>query len=150
MRTRILKFANFIVFGEVPCVAGLLFSTYSLAQVIALPLLGRLADHIGRRPVPLSFSKKKNTSLASGWCSPCLVLLLVPFYKAQSYAKRALTPGMAPTLGILFLGRIVSGFCGAVGAVRLEDFSSLARQHCQRLHLRCCVRGLPPRAWSPK
>lgn len=54
MRTRILKFANFIVFGEVPCVAGLLFSTYSLAQVIALPLLGRLADHIGRRPVPLS------------------------------------------------------------------------------------------------
>eukprot|EP00913_Durusdinium_trenchii_P022165 g20826.t1 len=30
---------------------GLLFSTYSLAQVIALPLLGRLSDHIGRRPV---------------------------------------------------------------------------------------------------
>ncbi|CAL1161449.1 unnamed protein product, partial [Cladocopium goreaui] len=30
---------------------GLLFSAYSLAQVIALPMLGRLADHVGRRPV---------------------------------------------------------------------------------------------------
>lgn len=32
---------------------GLLFSAYSLAQVIALPMLGRLADHVGRRPVCL-------------------------------------------------------------------------------------------------
>lgn len=36
-------------------IQGLLFSTYSLAQVIALPLLGRWSDHIGRRPVYLCF-----------------------------------------------------------------------------------------------
>lgn len=40
-------------FHEAPWAAGLLFSFYSLAQLLFSPLLGRLSDRHGRRPVLL-------------------------------------------------------------------------------------------------
>ncbi len=40
-------------FAAPPLWIGLLFSSYSLAQLICAPLLGRLSDRIGRRPVLL-------------------------------------------------------------------------------------------------
>ena len=38
-------------FGASPFVVGLLFASFSLAQLIASPLLGELSDRWGRRPV---------------------------------------------------------------------------------------------------
>jgi DHA1 family tetracycline resistance protein-like MFS transporter len=40
-------------FGASPVVVGLLVSTYALCQLIAGPILGRLSDHMGRRPLLL-------------------------------------------------------------------------------------------------
>lgn len=40
-------------FGASPAVVGLLVSTYAFCQLIAGPMLGRLSDHMGRRPLLL-------------------------------------------------------------------------------------------------
>lgn len=40
-------------FGASPSVVGLLVSTYAFCQLIAGPMLGRLSDHTGRRPLLL-------------------------------------------------------------------------------------------------
>ena len=73
-------------FGASPFVIGLLFAVFSLAQLIASPLLGDLSDRYGRRPV-LIFS------LAG------TVVSFVMLALAQSIA-------------MLFLARIVDGLSG--------------------------------------
>lgn len=40
-------------FGASPTVVGLLISTYAVCQLISGPLLGRMSDHMGRRPLLL-------------------------------------------------------------------------------------------------
>ena len=40
-------------FGASPAVVGLLVSTYAFCQLIAGPMLGRMSDHMGRRPLLL-------------------------------------------------------------------------------------------------
>src|ERR1700727_1434854 len=40
-------------FGASPTVVGLLVSTYAICQLIGGPLLGRMSDHVGRRPLLL-------------------------------------------------------------------------------------------------
>jgi MFS transporter, DHA1 family, tetracycline resistance protein len=40
-------------FGASPAVVGLLVSTYAFCQLIAGPMLGRMSDHLGRRPLLL-------------------------------------------------------------------------------------------------
>lgn len=40
-------------YGASPTVVGLLVSTYALCQLIAGPILGRMSDHAGRRPLLL-------------------------------------------------------------------------------------------------
>ncbi|WP_413575848.1 TCR/Tet family MFS transporter [Bdellovibrio sp. HCB290] len=66
---------------------GYFISVYALMQFVASPVLGSLSDRFGRRPVLLV------SLLGAG-----LDYLLMAF---------------APTLGILFAGRIVSGLTGA-------------------------------------
>lgn len=66
---------------------GYFISIYALMQFLASPILGSLSDRFGRRPVLLI------SLLGAG-----LDYLLMAF---------------APTLGILFAGRIVSGLTGA-------------------------------------
>ncbi|MGA2595492.1 MAG: MFS transporter [Bryobacteraceae bacterium] len=39
--------------GASPTVVGLLVSTYALCQLVAGPMLGRMSDHVGRRPLLL-------------------------------------------------------------------------------------------------
>ena len=38
-------------FGASPVVIGLLFAAFSLAQIVAAPILGALSDRFGRRPI---------------------------------------------------------------------------------------------------
>jgi len=73
-------------FGATPSQVGLLFASYSVMQLIFSPVLGRLSDKYGRRPV-LLFS-------LLGTSAGFLVL------------------GLAGTLWMLFVGRIIDGISG--------------------------------------
>src|SRR5229473_2324160 len=73
-------------FGATPREIGLLFASYSIMQLIFAPVLGRLSDKHGRRPILLI--SLLGTSLG--------FLIL----------------GFATTLWMLFLGRIIDGISG--------------------------------------
>ena len=73
-------------FGATPREVGLLFASYSVMQLIFAPVLGRLSDKYGRRPI--LFISLLGTSLG--------FLIL----------------GFATTLWMLFLGRIIDGISG--------------------------------------
>ena len=79
-------FAEGTKFGATPREVGLLFASYSVMQLIFAPVLGRLSDKYGRRPVLLI--SLIGTSLG--------FLIL----------------GFATTLWMLFLGRIIDGISG--------------------------------------
>ncbi len=73
-------------FGATPSQVGLLFASYSVMQLVFAPVLGRLSDKYGRRPILL-------ISLL-GTCAGFFIL------------------GFATTLWMLFIGRIIDGISG--------------------------------------
>lgn len=74
-------------FGASPGVIGLLVASFSLAQLLFAPLWGRMSDRVGRKPV--------------------LVVSLA------GTAIGSLLTGLAPNLGVLFVGRVIDGISGA-------------------------------------
>jgi len=78
-------------FGASPFVIGLLLASYSLAQFIFSPIWGRVSDKAGRKPV--------------------LVITLI------GSAIGSLVLGLAGSILILFVGRIIDGISGASVAV---------------------------------
>jgi len=99
----ILPFLTFYAqeFHATPLQIGLLFSSYSLTQLLCAPLLGRLSDRVGRRPVLLG-------SIAGS---------------AISYVVFAL----APSYPVLLLARSLSGVAAANYAIAqayMADVSS--------------------------
>src|SRR4030081_3400401 len=70
-------------FNATPRSVGLLFASYSVMQFIFAPILGRLSDKYGRRPI----------------------LLISIIGTGISF----LILGFANSLGLLFLGRILDG-----------------------------------------
>lgn len=78
-------------FDASPALIGLLFASFSLAQFAASPIWGRLSDRIGRKPV--------------------LIASLV------GSAIGSLLTAFAPTMAVLFLGRLVDGASGGSVAV---------------------------------
>ncbi|HEY2291997.1 MAG TPA: MFS transporter [Thermoanaerobaculia bacterium] len=89
----ILPFLTFYAqeFHATPLQIGLLFSSYSLTQLLCAPLLGRLSDRVGRRPVLLG-------SIAGS---------------ALSYVVFA----FAPSYAVLLLARSLSGVAAANYAI---------------------------------
>ena len=79
-------YASATGFGATPRQVGLLFASYSVMQLVFAPVLGRLSDKYGRRPVLL-------VSIL-GTCAGFLIL------------------GFATTLWMLFIGRIIDGISG--------------------------------------
>lgn len=79
-------YAEGTIFNATPRIVGLLFASYSIMQLIAAPILGRLSDKYGRRPV-LLFS-------IIGTGIGFLIL------------------GFANALWMLFAGRILDGITG--------------------------------------
>ncbi|HEX8746637.1 MAG TPA: MFS transporter, partial [Pyrinomonadaceae bacterium] len=73
-------------FGASPRMVGLLFASYSIMQLIFSPMLGRLSDKYGRRPI--------------------LLISLI------GTAAGFLMLGLARTLWMLFAGRIIDGISG--------------------------------------
>jgi len=87
-------------FGASGLEVGLLFASFSLAQLVCAPLLGRLSDRIGRKPV-------------------IMISLL-------GTAIGSFVTGAAGALWVLFLGRILDGASGASVAVAQGAVTDLA------------------------
>ena len=75
-------------FGASKFEVGLLFASYSLMQFLFAPIWGRISDRVGRRPI----------------------LLISLFGTSFSFVVF----GLANSLAVLFIGRIMAGFFGAV------------------------------------
>ena len=73
-------------FGASPLVIGLLLGVYSAMQCLFAPILGKISDRVGRRPV----------------------LLLSIIGTSMGF----LIMGLAHTLALLFVGRIIDGITG--------------------------------------
>lgn len=92
-------------FGASGYAVGWLFATFSLAQLVVAPLLGRLSDRIGRKPV--------------------IVISLV------GTAVGSFITGAAGSLWVLFLGRVIDGGSGAslaVAQAAVADMSTPAQR----------------------
>ena len=87
-------------FGASGLTVGLLFASFSLAQFVCSPLLGRLSDHIGRKPV--------------------IVISLI------GTAIGSFVTGAANVLWLLFLGRVIDGASGASLAVAQAAVGDMA------------------------
>ncbi len=73
-------------FGATPSLVGLLFASYSVMQLVFAPVLGRLSDKHGRRPISL--------------------------FSLLGTALGFVILGFANTLLLLFVGRIIDGISG--------------------------------------
>ncbi len=87
-------------YGASGLTVGLLFAVYSVAQLIGAPLLGRLSDRIGRKPV--------------------IVVALV------GTAAGSFVTGAAGVLWVLFLGRIIDGASGGSLSVAQAAVADIA------------------------
>ncbi len=87
-------------FGVSPTVIGFLFASFSLAQLAFAPLWGRMSDRIGRKPI-----------------------ILISLFGT---AVGSLLTGLAPTIGLLFLGRILDGASGASVSVAQASVADIA------------------------
>ncbi len=86
--------------NNVSHIYGYFIATYALFLFVSSPLLGKLSDRFGRRPI----------------------LLLGLFGGGIDYLFMA----FAPTLALLFIGRMISGICGAsftVASAYIADIS---------------------------
>ena len=91
-------------YGASPFVVGLLAASYAAAQLIGAPVLGRLSDRYGRRPILL-------ISIAGTIVGFLLLGLAEPLGRALAGNSPAATTN-AIILGILFLSRILDGVTG--------------------------------------
>ncbi len=87
-------------FGASPTTIGVLFASYSLAQFVLSPVWGRVSDRVGRKPV--------------------LVVTIV------GSALGSLVLGLAGSLAVLFVGRIIDGASGASVAVARATVADVA------------------------
>ncbi len=87
-------------FGARPATIGLLLASFSVAQLLFAPVWGSVSDRIGRKPV--------------------LILSLA------GTALGSLLTGLAGSLPLLFLGRIVDGVSGASVSVAQASVADLA------------------------
>ncbi|MGA0116821.1 MAG: MFS transporter [Ilumatobacteraceae bacterium] len=87
-------------FGASGLEVGLMFATFSVAQMICAPILGRVSDRVGRKPV--------------------IIFSLV------GTAVGSLITGLAGSLWVLFLGRALDGASGASVAVAQGAVADIA------------------------
>ncbi len=91
-------------YGATPTIVGLLVASYAIGQLIGAPLLGRLSDRIGRRPVLIiSVVGTGIGFLLLGFAEPIGNLL------AGIFAPQAAN---AFVIGVLFFSRILDGLTG--------------------------------------
>ncbi len=91
-------------YGASPFVVGLLAASYAAAQLIGAPVLGRLSDRHGRRPILL-------VSIAGTVAGFLLLGLAEPLGRALAGGSSVATTN-AIILAILFSSRIIDGVTG--------------------------------------
>lgn len=91
-------------FGATPVIVGLLVASYAAAQLFGAPLLGRLSDRIGRRPVLL-------LSVTGTFLGFILLGLAAPLGRllAGLIAPQAVNSFI---IGMIFFSRILDGLTG--------------------------------------
>jgi MFS transporter, DHA1 family, tetracycline resistance protein len=87
-------------FGASPTTIGLLVASFSAAQFVAAPIMGRVSDRVGRKPV-----------------------ILVSLFGS---AVGSLVLGLAGAVWMLFLGRIIDGASGASVSVAQGAITDIA------------------------
>jgi len=98
-------------FGATPLVTGLLVASYAAAQLVGAPLLGRLSDRYGRRPMLL-------TSIFGSFLGFLLLAAAAPLaaWLASNVAAlagvEAAPLGSGLAVGLLFISRMVDGLTG--------------------------------------
>jgi DHA1 family tetracycline resistance protein-like MFS transporter len=91
-------------FGATPVMVGLLVASYAAAQLIGAPLLGRLSDRIGRRPVLL-------LSVAGTFLGFILLGLAAPLGRLLAGLVSSQSAN-AFIIAVLFFSRILDGLTG--------------------------------------
>jgi DHA1 family tetracycline resistance protein-like MFS transporter len=96
-------------YGATPLIVGLLTASYAAAQLVGAPLLGRLSDRYGRRPVLL-------VSIFGTMVGFLLLGLAEPLGTALAQAISGSTSNILLTntliIALLFLSRIIDGMTG--------------------------------------
>ncbi len=91
-------------FGATPAVIGVLVASYAAASLFGAPLMGRLSDRYGRRPVLLlSVAGTFLGYLFLGFARP------IGSFVASLFASHAVN---AFIIGVLFLSRMIDGLTG--------------------------------------
>ncbi len=90
-------------YGATPWIVGLLTASYAAAQLIGAPILGRLSDRYGRRPVLL-------LSIFGTFVGFLLLGLADPI--GRGLAASFALPANAVILAILFTSRVLDGLTG--------------------------------------
>jgi DHA1 family tetracycline resistance protein-like MFS transporter len=90
-------------YGATPFIVGLLTAIYAAAQLVGAPLLGRLSDRFGRRPILL-------ISIFGTFSGFLLFGLAEPL--GQFLSDSTGLPVNSLVLGILFFSRALDGFTG--------------------------------------
>ena len=96
-------------YGATPTIVGLLTASYAAAQLLGAPILGRLSDRYGRRPILL-------VSITGTLVGFLLLGLAEPFGKALAGVAGGGAVNLAlensMILAILFISRILDGLTG--------------------------------------
>jgi len=90
-------------YGATPFIVGLLTASYAAAQLIGAPVLGRLSDRFGRRPILL-------VSIFGTLLGFLLLGLADPLGKALA-SPLGISANLS-VLGVLFFSRILDGLTG--------------------------------------
>ena len=120
-------------FGATPLITGLLVAIYAAAQLVGAPLLGRLSDRYGRRPLLLA-------SIFGSFLGFLLLAAAEPLSRLASGA--AVQNGLA--LGLLFLSRLIDGLTGgnlSIAQAYISDVTD-AKSRAQGLGLIGAAFGL--------
>jgi len=122
-------------YGATPLIVGLLVASYAAAQLVGAPILGRISDRFGRRPVLLF-------SVAGTFIGFLLLGFADPIGRALSTLIAPQTAN-AFIIAVLFLSRIIDGLTGGnitVAQSYIADISdeqnrarSLGRASSQRV-----------------
>jgi DHA1 family tetracycline resistance protein-like MFS transporter len=100
-------------YGATPFVVGLLTASYAAAQLVGAPVLGRLSDRHGRRPVLLiSIFGTAVSLLVLGLAEPLGIWLAGLLLPSSLSGQELATATNIIILAILFTSRILDGITG--------------------------------------
>ena len=111
-------------YGATEVVVGLLVASYAAAQFMGAPILGRLSDRYGRRPILLA----SMLGTALGFLLLAVAVPLGERVNALFFGGNAATVGTV-IIGLMFISRIIDGLTGgniSVAQAYIADVTTTA------------------------